>query len=131
MVNRGDMAAHFHTAMAVLGGAAMRIEDAVVEGGGSTEPRSARAPPPDRRRRLRGRRIRVRIRGSEIAANSEVSPIALQVGGRLDGGSGEQRARGPTASLGWECRTFGASADRGIGWPPGQLDGGFGRLDPV
>ena len=102
VVNRGDVAAHFHTVMAVLGGATMRIEDAVVEGGGSRRARSTA------RQRARPRRTviavfvtggsDVRIRGSELAASSQGRRSRLRLRERLDGGGGEQRAREPGPS---------------------------------
>ena len=138
VVNRGDMAAHFHTAMAVLGGAAMRIEDAVVEGGGSSEPGSGTSLT---RRTVVAVSVAggsdVRIRGSEIAANSEVSPIALQV--RDDGSTAvvENSAlvspsRALTAGLG-STATVGASRVEGGGSGSvicaASYDGGFVPVD--
>ncbi len=85
VVNRGDMAAHFHNAMAVLGGAAMRIEDAVVEGGGSPEPGGGGGPATPTRRIVVAVYVAdgsdVRIRGSELVASSQLPPFALYLQG--------------------------------------------------
>ncbi len=141
VVNRGEEAGHFHTAMAVLGGAAMRIEDAVVEGGGSVgHGGNGGAANPTRRLVIAvyvAGGSAVRIRGSELAASSPVPPIALYL---QDGGSTAVMENSAlvspnlaVAALSGAAATVGASRVDGGGFGSvtcaASYDGGFAAVD--
>jgi hypothetical protein len=133
IVNRGDQAAHFHTALTVRG--AMRIEDAVVEGGGSSVPVGGSTS--ITRRIVVGVFVAggsdVRIRGSELAASSQLPAFGLYV---QDGGSSavvENSALVSTnrgvAAVNGGTATVGASRVEGGGFGPvtcaASYDGNF------
>ena len=141
VVNRGDEAGHFHTAMAVLGGAAMRIEDAAVEGGGSAEPAGDGGSASPTRRIVVAVFVAggsdVRMRGSELVASSQLPAFALYLQGDGSTAAVENSALASpnraVAALNGATATVGASRVEGGGVGPvtcaASYDGGFAEVD--
>ena len=141
VANRGEEAGHFHTAMAVRGGAAMRIEDAVVEGGGSPEPGGNGGAASPTRRIVVAVYVAggsdVRIRGSELVAGSQLPAFALYL--QDDGStavvenSALVSSNRAVAGVNGGTATVGASRVEGGGVGPvtcaASYDGGFAEVD--